>query len=63
MLIIPDTMISYKNNIPIGTEFFDGKIGRYVNFDVTDILQMIGRAGMNVYIYIIYMYVVFSSIK
>ena len=56
-------MISYKNNIPIGTEFFDGKIGRYVNFDVTDILQMIGRAGMNVYIYIIYMYVVFSSIK
>jgi activating signal cointegrator complex subunit 3 len=28
-----------------GTEFFDGKIGRYVDFPVTDVLQMMGRAG------------------
>lgn len=28
-----------------GTEYFDGKTRRYVNFDVTDILQMMGRAG------------------
>ena len=28
-----------------GTEFFDGKIGRYVDMPVTDVLQMIGRAG------------------
>jgi activating signal cointegrator complex subunit 3 len=28
-----------------GTEFFDGKLGRYVDFPVTDVLQMMGRAG------------------
>ena len=28
-----------------GTEFFDGKIGKYVDSPVTDILQMMGRAG------------------
>jgi activating signal cointegrator complex subunit 3 len=28
-----------------GTEFFDGKIGRYVDMPVTDVLQMMGRAG------------------
>uniref|UniRef100_A0A0N4ZRT8 U5 small nuclear ribonucleoprotein 200 kDa helicase n=1 Tax=Parastrongyloides trichosuri TaxID=131310 RepID=A0A0N4ZRT8_PARTI len=28
-----------------GTEYFDGKKGRYVDFPVTDIMQMIGRAG------------------
>ena len=28
-----------------GTEYFDGKLGRYVDFPVTDVLQMIGRAG------------------
>ncbi|CAM9363686.1 unnamed protein product [Sphacelaria rigidula] len=28
-----------------GTEFFDGKSGRYVDFPITDLLQMIGRAG------------------
>lgn len=29
----------------LGTEFFDGKLSRYVDFPVTDILQMMGRAG------------------
>ena len=28
-----------------GTEYYDGKLKRYVDFPVTDILQMIGRAG------------------
>ena len=28
-----------------GTEFFDGKLGRYVDFPITDVLQMMGRAG------------------
>ena len=28
-----------------GTEFFDGKLKRYVDMPVTDVLQMIGRAG------------------
>ena len=28
-----------------GTEYFDGKLGRYVDFAITDVLQMMGRAG------------------
>ena len=28
-----------------GTEFYDGKTKRYVDFPVTDVLQMMGRAG------------------
>ena len=28
-----------------GTEYFDAKVGRYVDFPVTDVLQMMGRAG------------------
>jgi activating signal cointegrator complex subunit 3 len=28
-----------------GTEFFDGKTSRYVDYPVTDVLQMMGRAG------------------
>ena len=28
-----------------GTEFFDGKTGRYVDLPLTDVLQMMGRAG------------------
>lgn len=28
-----------------GTEYFDGKTKRYVDFPITDILQMMGRAG------------------
>jgi activating signal cointegrator complex subunit 3 len=28
-----------------GTEFFDPKKGRYVDFPITDVLQMMGRAG------------------
>ena len=28
-----------------GTEYFDGKTSRYVDYPLTDVLQMIGRAG------------------
>jgi activating signal cointegrator complex subunit 3 len=28
-----------------GTEFFDGKTKRYVDFPITDVIQMMGRAG------------------
>merc|ERR1740117_2501137 len=28
-----------------GTEYFDGKLRRYVDFPITDVLQMMGRAG------------------
>ena len=28
-----------------GTEFFDGKLGRYVDYAITDVLQMMGRAA------------------
>jgi activating signal cointegrator complex subunit 3 len=28
-----------------GTEYFDAKSGRYVDFPITDVLQMMGRAG------------------
>lgn len=28
-----------------GTEFFDGATRRYVDFPITDVLQMMGRAG------------------
>ena len=28
-----------------GTEYFDGKTQHYVDFPITDVLQMMGRAG------------------
>ncbi len=28
-----------------GTEYYDGKQKRYVDYPITDVLQMIGRAG------------------
>jgi activating signal cointegrator complex subunit 3 len=28
-----------------GTEYYDGKLKRYVDFPITDVLQMMGRAG------------------
>jgi replicative superfamily II helicase len=28
-----------------GTKYFDGKSSRYVDYPLTDVLQMIGRAG------------------
>ena len=51
LVLVATSTLAWGVNLPChlvivkGTEFFDGKIGRYVNMDVTDILQMIGRAG------------------
>ena len=28
-----------------GTEYYDGKMSRYVDYPITDVLQMMGRAG------------------
>jgi activating signal cointegrator complex subunit 3 len=28
-----------------GTEYYDGKTKRYIDYDIIDILQMMGRAG------------------
>ncbi len=30
-----------------GTEYYDGKLKRYVDMPITDVLQMMGRAGQN----------------
>jgi hypothetical protein len=32
-------------SIILGTEYFDGKSSKYVDYPLTDVLQMIGRAG------------------
>ena len=43
--------LSWGVNLPAhlvivkGTEYFDGKTSRYVDYPVTDVLQMMGRAG------------------
>ena len=34
-----------------GTEYFDGKVSRYVDYPLTDVLQMIGRAGRYVHVF------------
>lgn len=36
-----------------GTEYFDGKLSRYVDYPLTDVLQMIGRAGRYVHVVIV----------
>lgn len=50
-VLITTATLAWGVNLPAhaviikGTEFFDGKKGRYVDFPITDVLQMIGRAG------------------
>ncbi|EDQ88537.1 uncharacterized protein MONBRDRAFT_9087 [Monosiga brevicollis MX1] len=50
-VLVATATLAWGVNLPAhlvvvkGTEFFDGKTGRYVDFDITDILQMTGRAG------------------
>lgn len=51
MLIIFNFQICRGINLPAhlvvikGTEYYDGKTHKYVDFPITDVLQMIGRAG------------------
>jgi superfamily II DNA/RNA helicase len=50
-IIVATATLAWGVNLPArlvivkGTEFFDGKTSRYVDYPLTDILQMIGRAG------------------
>jgi activating signal cointegrator complex subunit 3 len=50
-VLIATATLAWGVNLPAhlvvvkGTEFFDGKLSRYVDYPVTDILQMMGRAG------------------
>ena len=50
-MLVATSTLAWGVNLPChlvivkGTEYFDVKTSRYVNFEVTDILQMMGRAG------------------
>jgi len=39
------SILLFVSVIVKGTEYFDGKSSRYVDYPLTDVLQMIGRAG------------------
>ena len=51
MVLVCTSTLAWGVNFPAhlvvvkGTEFYDGKQKRYVDFPVTDVLQMMGRAG------------------
>lgn len=50
-VLIATATLAWGVNLPAhlvivkGTEFFDGTLSRYVDYPVTDVLQMMGRAG------------------
>jgi activating signal cointegrator complex subunit 3 len=50
-VLVSTSTLAWGVNLPAhlvvvkGTEFFDGKTQRYVDMPITDVLQMIGRAG------------------
>ena len=50
-ILIATSTLAWGVNFPAhlvvvkGTEYFDGKTSRYVDFPITDVLQMMGRAG------------------
>eukprot|EP00984_Skeletonema_dohrnii_P009199 scaffold3511_cov144-Skeletonema_dohrnii-CCMP3373.AAC.8 len=50
-VLIATATLAWGVNLPAhlvivkGTEFYDGKLSRYVDYPVTDVLQMMGRAG------------------
>jgi len=50
-VLVSTSTLAWGVNLPAhlvivkGTEYFDGRAGRYVDFPVTDVLQMMGRAG------------------
>jgi len=50
-VLVATSTLAWGVNLPAhfvivkGTEYFDGKTSRYVDFPLTDVLQMIGRAG------------------
>ncbi|UYV68024.1 ASCC3 [Cordylochernes scorpioides] len=50
-VLIATATLAWGVNLPAhlvvikGTEYYDGKTNRYVDFPITDVLQMMGRAG------------------
>lgn len=50
-ILVSTSTLAWGVNLPAhlviikGTEYYDGKTKRYVDFPITDILQMMGRAG------------------
>eukprot|EP00026_Physarum_polycephalum_P000144 Phypoly_transcript_00144.p1 GENE.Phypoly_transcript_00144~~Phypoly_transcript_00144.p1 ORF type:complete len:2136 (-),score=361.95 Phypoly_transcript_00144:17-6424(-) len=50
-LLVSTSTLAWGVNLPAhlviikGTEFFDAKTKRYIDFPITDVLQMMGRAG------------------
>ncbi|KAL7563665.1 hypothetical protein ACA910_013398 [Epithemia clementina (nom. ined.)] len=50
-VLVATATLAWGVNLPArlvivkGTEYFDGKVSRYVDYPLTDLLQMIGRAG------------------
>ena len=50
-MLIATATVAWGVNFPThlvvikGTEFYDGKQKRYVDMPITDVLQMMGRAG------------------
>lgn len=50
-VLITTSTLAWGVNFPAhlvivkGTEYFDGKTQRYVDYPITDVLQMMGRAG------------------
>jgi activating signal cointegrator complex subunit 3 len=51
LVLVATATLAWGVNLPAhlvivkGTEYFDGKLSRYVEYPLTDVLQMIGRAG------------------
>jgi len=51
LVLISTSTLAWGVNFPAhlviikGTEFYDGQLKRYVDFPITDVLQMMGRAG------------------
>ena len=50
-VVVATATLAWGVNLPAhlvivkGTEYYDGKTSRYVDYPLTDVLQMIGRAG------------------
>ena len=50
-VLVATATLAWGVNLPAhmvivkGTEFFDGKQRKFVDFAITDVLQMVGRAG------------------
>ena len=51
LILVTTSTLAWGVNFPAhlviikGTEFYDPKLKKYVDFPITDILQMMGRAG------------------